>query len=177
MSNDAMNRPVNRSKREVHTGDMQVGQHADMDLSLDQQIVHGEGLPNIGEDNGKQMLADLAFFEEPVTIRIEENSGSDFPETHVPVQVNGKSAEVWMNGGWVAIGWLPVGVQLTTKRKYVEVLARSKSDSIRTEHEDGGVANPRNMVQRRTRSKYPLSIVEDKNPRGAEWLSRIVMGH
>ncbi len=174
---DALNRPVNTGKREKHTGDMLVGQKDDLDISLGQTLVHSEGLPNIGGDNDAQLMADLAFMEEPVTIRIEENSGSEFPETHVPVQVNGKSAEIWMNGGWVAIGWMPIGVPLTTKRKYVEVLARSKSDSINTQHDGADTERPRNTIQRRTRSKYPMSIIEDKNPRGAEWMTRIMMGH
>lgn len=176
---DALNNPVKRqyNRREVSTADMPIGQKADIDLN--DEIQHGESLieaaPDITKDEEYQ--AALAFMEEPITVRIEENSRSDFPETHVPCAVNGKGAEVWMNGQWVAMTWLPVNVPLTTKRKYVEVLARAKSDSIRTKHDDATVDRPQNKVERRSSSNYPLSIIEDRNPKGHEWLSRIMMGH
>lgn len=167
------------ARREIHTGDMQIGQKNDLDLSLDSDIIHGEGLPNIAHE--AELMAShhaaLAFMEEPVMIRIEENTRSDFPETHVPVQVNGEGAEVLQNGKWLKIGWLPIGVPLTTKRKFVEVLARSKSDSVRTVHDDATVDRPRNLTQRRSSAQYPMSILQDNNPRGHEWLSRIMMGH
>lgn len=179
--NDAKNSPVTRqyNRKEAHTGEMPVAQKSDIDMSLDSQIVHGEALANVSGDTeiNKGYMADLSFMEEPVTIRIEENSRSDFPETHVAVQVNGRSAEVFQNGQWLPIGWLPIGVPLITKRKYVEVLARAKSDSIKTQHDDATVATPRNTLQRRTSANYPLSIIQDNNPRGHEWLSRIMMGH
>lgn len=174
--NDAKNNSPTRvyNRKEVHTGDMEVGQKSDIDIGLDAQIVHGEGLPNLAD---QKFMTDLAFMEDPVTIRIEENSRSDFPETHVPVAVQGRNAQVFQNGQWLEIGWLPIGVPLITKRKFVEVLARAKSDSIRTNHEDANVERPRNTIARRTSSNYPLSVIHDANPRGHEWLSQIMMGH
>lgn len=176
---DAVNNPVKRqyNRKEIHTGDMEVGQKSDIDIT--DGVTHGESLIDVVGDIAKDgpYIAALDFMEEPVTIRIEENSRSDFPETHVPVQVNGKEAEVWQSGRWIAIGWLPIGVPLVTKRKYVEVLARSKSDSVKTVHDEATVERPRNTITRRTSSNYPLSIIEDKNPKGHEWLSRILMGH
>jgi hypothetical protein len=178
---DAVNNPVKRQyqRKEVSTADMDIGQRPNVDLEDLVNFIRGESIvDNVGEKPLLPEYADaLAFMEEPVTIRIEENSRSDFPETHVPVAVNGKEAEVLQNGQWLAIGWLPVGVPLTTKRKYVEVLARAKPDAIRTVHDDANVERPRNTVQRRTSSSYPLSVIRDDNPRGHEWLSRIMMGH
>lgn len=173
---DAKNNPVTRqyNRKEVNTGDMQIGQKSDIDISLDAQIVHGESIPNVSDE---KFLADLAFMEEPVTIRIEENSRSDFPETHVPVQVQGKEAEVLQNGRWLTIGWLPIGVELTTKRKYVEVLARAKSDAVKTSHDDATVERPQNKITRRSSANYPMSIIQDNSPRGHEWLSNIMRGH
>jgi hypothetical protein len=159
--------------RATHTADMPLTQKDDIDL--DSPIIHGEALPNMA-DNSAQM-ATLAFMEEPVTIRIEESGSSDFPETHVHVAVNGRGAEVHMNGQWVTMTWLPINQDLVTKRKYVEVLARSKSDNIKTRHEDANVDRPQNRVERRTKSNYPMAIIEDRNPRGAAWLSGILRGH
>lgn len=179
---DAINNPVKRqyNRKELHTDDMEIAQKPDIDLGFESQIIHGEELPTLDDmkSHAKQAHLDaLAFMEEPVTIRIEENSKSDFPETHVPVAVNGVEAEVFQNGRWVRIGWLPINVPLTTKRKYVEVLARSKPDNVRTQHDDATVERPRNTVTRRTSSAYPLSIIKDDNPKGHEWLSRIMMGY
>lgn len=176
---DAERNPVTRkyTRREVNTNDMPIEQKPDIDLSVDKPVQHGEVLVDVvGEVNDGHMEK-LAFMEEPVTIRIEENSRSDFPETCVPVAVQGKGAEVFTNGKWVEITWLPIGIPLVTKRKYVEVLARAKSDAIRTKHDNATVERPCNTVERRTSANYPLSIIEDRNPKGHEWLSGIMRGH
>ena len=174
---DAVANPVKRaySLKEIHTSDMPLTQKDDIDL--DGVIIHGEALANISNDAKSTYMANLAFNEEPMTILIEENSRSDFPETFVPVSVNGVGAEVFENGKWLSVGWLPIGREVTTKRKYVEVLARSKSDSVKTQHEDATIANPRNTVSRRTSANYPMSILEDRNPRGREWLTNVRMSH
>lgn len=164
------------ARKEISTDEFSLPQKNDIDLSLDKPLIHGEGLPNLTYE--QELVATLAFMEEPVMICIQESSsGGDFPETYVPVQVNGKGAEVMMNGKWVEMTWLPIGPRLITKRKYVEVLARSRSDSIKTMHEDATAANPRNWERRILKSAYPVSILEDKNPRGGEWFSRIMMSH
>jgi hypothetical protein len=173
---DAKNAPISRGRKEVNTGDMPIAQKGAVDLD---NIQRGESLIEVAPDITKddEYQAALAFMEEPVTIRIENNSNADFPETHVPCAVNGKGAEVFQNGQWIQMTWLPIGYPLIVKRKYVEVLARSKSDSIRTHHDDATVERPRNTLHRHSRSNYPLSIIEDKNPKGHEWLSRVLMGH
>src|SRR6267154_987667 len=125
---DAINRPVNRSKRETYTADMPLAQKDDVDLSLGSTIIHGESLPNLTDD--AELVQNLAFMEEPVTLRISASSGNKgVPESHVYVAVQGRGAEVMMNGKWCEITWLPIDVNLITKRKYVEVLARANPES------------------------------------------------
>lgn len=177
MSNATSNQQRRQTGRDINTGDMPLSQKSDIDLDL--PVQHGESLINVAGENSlnDDYQRELAFMEEPVTIRIEENSRSDFPETHVPVQVNGRGAEVMMNGKWTELTWVPINVVVTMKRKFVEVLARSKSESIKTQHDDANVERPRNLVQRRTSSNYPLSILQDDNPRGREWLQRIMLSH
>lgn len=167
-------------KKETHTGNMEIGQKPDIDITPGKTIDHGADLPNVTDGNGKLMADKLeqeAFMEEPVTIRIEENSRSDFPESHAPVQVNGRGAEVLVKDNWVSMTWVPIGQMLTIKRKYVEVLARAKSDSVRTQHDDGNVDRPRNTLTRRSSANYPMSIIHDPNPKGHEWMSRIMAGY
>lgn len=175
----ALHTPVKRAynRRETNSEDFPLGQKGDIDL--DGEIKHGESIEQVSFDINRQKehMAKLAFNEEPVTIIIEENSRSDNPETHVPVSVQGKEAEIFTNGQWVSIGWLPVNQALTTKRKYVEVLLRSKSDAIRTMHDDANIERPRNTVRRSTSSNYPVTILEDNNPLGREWVASIRREH
>ena len=172
-----METATRKYKRSIHSEDFPLSQKSDIDL--DQPIVHGEALANVSGDVSfaADYLSQLAFNEEPVTIIIEENQRSDFPETHVPVSVQGKGAELFTNGQWLEVGWLPIGSELITKRKYVEVLVRSKSDSIKTNHDDATVERPRNTVTRRTSANYPVTVLEDRNPLGREWIARIRMSH
>jgi len=178
---DASNNPVVRRNRKViDTGDIGVAQKSDIDLSLDSSIVHGESMVLVADDVNKNQdyYDQLKFNEEPVTILVAENSyGSDMPETHVPVSVNGKGAEILVNGKWIEVTWLPVNQELTTKRKYVENLVRSKSDTIRTKHDDATVEKPRNTISRTTSAKYPISILCDENPKSREWYSRLMANH
>jgi len=177
---DAANNPVKRqyNRKEVHTSDMPMSQKEDISMEFDKPLSHGEPLVHKASENVKsQYLEQLAFMEEPVTIMISENSRSDFPETHVSCHVNGKGAEVLMDGKWVEFGWLPIGPQLVVKRKYVEVLARSRSDAISTKVEGEDSEHPRNMTSRKTRENYPLSIIYDANPRGLQWLAAVRFNH
>ena len=164
-------------KRSIHTEDFPLGQKGDIDL--DKPVVHGESLANVSGDVNfaSDYLAKLAFNEEPVTIIIEENQRSDLPEPFVPSYVQGKGAEIFTNGQWLEVGWLPIGREIIVKRKYIENLVFSKSDSIRTIHDDATVERPRNSVTRRTSANYPITILEDRNPLGREWIAKIRMSH
>jgi len=178
---DAIQNPVKRqyNRKEIHTSDFPMADKADIDMSLGKELSHGEPQIHIASetmDNGH--FDQLAFMEEPVTISIEENSGNNQnPETHVPVFVNGKGAEVLVDGKWIDFGWLPIGMQLVVKRKYVEVLARSRSTSIATVHDDATVRMPRNDVRRTNRANYPLTIIHDSNPRGRDWIAAVRVNH
>ena len=57
----------------------------------------------------------------------------------------------------------------------MEVLARSKPESIDTRTGSSEEEQPRNEILRNTSSKYPFTVVEDNNPRGYDWLTRVLM--
>lgn len=113
----------------------------------------------------KDYLAEIAFMEEPVTIRIM-SSGGENPVSHYPVWVNGRGAEVLINGQWRTMTYLPVEQEITIKRKYVSVLARSKQDRIETDILDRQADNPRNIVNRRTSATCNFMVLHDPSPRG-----------
>lgn len=161
--------------REVNTAEMPIGQMPNVNLDsvggLDvrtNEVILPVDTPMINEEYDA-----IAFMEEPVTIRLEV-SGEKYAPTHVPVAVNGRGAEVLINGKWQLVHYVEVGRILTLKRKYVEVLARAKPTDIQTIHEDATVERPRNEVRRVTRAGHPMTIIHDDNPRGHAWLTRIM---
>lgn len=116
---------------------------------------------------------DLAFAEEPITVILNPSAEKNAP-TSFPVWVNGKGAEVFQNGRWDEIGYLPVGRPLIVKRKVMEVIIRAKLDSVTTMHEDATTERPSNRINRATSSVHSYSILEDKNPKGRAWAQEMI---
>lgn len=170
MSTDASNLPVRRPPQELHTGDIKIEQKPSIEDREDLENEIAVAPPDVLK---KDYQDQLAFMEEPVTIRVERSSEKYAPHC-IDCWCNGKGAEILMNGKWVETKAIPVGIPVTTKRKYIEILARSKITSVQTRHEDKTVEQPRNFVDRYTSSRAPFSVIEDKSPRGAEWLTNLV---
>jgi hypothetical protein len=66
-----------------------------------------------------------------------------------------------------------MGLVITTKRKYVEVLLGSKVTRFRPSTTTRTSTAPRNWVRKVTTSNVHVTIHEDKSPKGGEWLRRI----
>jgi hypothetical protein len=129
-------------------------------------VVTGERI-----ENG-DYLADLAFMDEPVTIRLEPSSDKN-AATAFPVWVNGRMAETCYEGRWIEIGYLPVGQVIVVKRKVLEVIIRAKIDTIHTKVREMESERPNNVIERYTSPLTGFSILEDANPRGAAWVSEL----
>lgn len=166
---DAINNPVKRQyNREKNTTEMHIGQRDSVDLDAPRE---SESIVALETAVNQDYISDLAFMEEPVTIRINKSAEKYAPNV-VDCWANGRGAEQFINGKWVVCGWLPVNAMVITKRKYVEVLARAKQDSIQTrvvKHED----HEENHADRYTSLKYPFSPIND-SARGAAWLDKIL---
>ena len=117
----------------------------------------------IVESNGLDMVYfdELAFMEEKITIRLEPSADRYSPK-FIDVAVNGR------------IEWLEVGKPIQVARKYIEVLARAKSDTFITIAPNTNDENPVNMISRNTSQKYPFSVIKDPNPRGYQWLTTVL---
>jgi len=166
---DASNAPVRRARTELHTDDIEIAQKPiieSRDDLIDEIVIAPEVLQKEYQDA-------LAFAEEPVTIRVERSS-EKFAPKFIDLWCNGKGAELLMNGKWVETKVIPVGVPVTTKRKYVEILARSKVDSIETHSGKKDEHSEINEIERHTSSKAPFSVIMDRNPKGAAWLTGLV---
>lgn len=162
-------------KPDTNTSDIKQMQPSDIILPASGVIPRGEQIEVLDKPLTDDYAAALAFNEEPVAIMIEPGQEENSPRV-IDVWVNGKGAEVLdpQTGRWNEINCLPVGGVITTKRKYVEVLARAKLDKVSTKHDDATVANPENRVVRTTSRRAVFQVMNDPSPRGREWLTRLM---
>jgi len=143
-------------KQEFDASSVQLGQQDDILLvgvdepdhnrvkGMDPAILH------------KRYLDALAFMEEEMTIIVNETTDKN-AENPVFAGVNGQQV------------YFPRGIPCRTKRKFVDSLI-VKSTNVSTPEiqlQNG----ERSFAIRQTSSlKYPFMVIEDKNPKGNEWL-------
>ena len=149
----------------AHTADMPVGQQGAGKLvmpGLDEVLVREQvEIEPVVTSLTKNDFDTIMFMEELVKVRIEPLMEKN-PRKMVDLYVNGVPE------------WVPVGRPWIMRRKYVEVLARSKPMSIQTKHEQPEESlDPQNEVIRSTSAQFPFSVLQD-TPRGIEWLNNIM---
>lgn len=159
-------------REKLHTSDIKIEQKGPI---VDQLLA--DRAPEIVRADPsvmKEVAANLAFMDEPMEIRLEPSAEKNAPPSY-PVWVNGVGAECLMaDGKWRSITYLPVGVQLITKRKYVAVLVTAKYDAVTTEHDEPGAHEyVQNRINRQTSASVAFSVIEDKNPKGGAWLTEL----
>src|SRR5688572_27922351 len=135
------------AKAALRTDDVAIDQPRPIEDDEDRKTIIQADLTAVGS---KEYLERLAAGEEPVEMRIEPSTDQNAPHSYY-CAVNGKGAECLSPAGeWVPIDWVPVGQNLTMKRKYVEVLVRAKRDRVTTDHGEANVAEPHNRIVRHT---------------------------
>jgi hypothetical protein len=150
----------------AHTAEMSVGQQGAGRLvmpNLDEVLVREapEIEPIVDTSLTMDALGDIMFMEELVKIRVEPLQEKN-PRKLIDLYVNGVAE------------WVPVGRPWIMRRKYVEVLARSKPINVQTKHESAEESlNPQNEIVRTTSSQFPFSVLQD-TPRGIAWLNKIM---
>jgi len=172
---DAQNAPIRRRQASVESTQFPLGQKDPIDMG---EALPGAKAPEVPaiEAIHAEALVDgraeaLAFNEEPVEVMVYPSSEENAPLT-VPCWVNGRGAEVFQNGRWNVLGFLPVGLRVITRRKYAEVLLRAKKDKISTDHQGTEVERPQNKVHRVSSAVANIQVITDKNPKGVEWVRR-----
>lgn len=159
--------------RELNSDDIKIEQKAPIDLDAD-----------LGDREGDIVLADTAvmeeeyldklkFMEEPVTVRLQQNAEKNAAMAF-PFWNNGKPSEVFQNGRWQEVGYLPVGRPLIIKRKILEQIIRARVDSVTTEILNRESDRPENRAVRFTSPVHSYSILKDDNPRGAAWATELM---
>lgn len=101
------------------------------------------------------------FMAEPVVIEIHTSTDKNAP-THALVGVNGEQV------------WLPRGQRIRIPRRFVERLARSQSVAYKTERNRDMDADVAMDTHKTTAMDYGFSVLRDPNPKGDQWLRRVV---
>jgi hypothetical protein len=116
--------------------------------------------PIVNQEFDETILTE-AFMDEKMVIEV---SPSPNEEDHpcVILNVNGTAHPIWR------------GYPVETKRKYVEVLARSKETKYKQPPRDMGDPEKGNALVGRTALCYPFQVLEDKNPKGRAWLAAVL---
>lgn len=131
-----------------------------------------EVVDRISEDE----LESMAFLEEPVKIYIYRHTDpaySDILSTDY-IANQGVPAQVLFKNGWVPMGYLPRGQAVYVKRKTVAQIAGAKVDTFKTQVEEPVNQDPINRTIPITTASFSFQVVEDRNPKGAAWLERIL---
>ena len=146
----------------IDTGDLQIGP-GDGDVTMSQagKMEH----PDIQVETkplNHEKAAELAFMEELMTVRVADTTD---PEEGVCISV-------W---NWGRHQLFIRGQDVTCKRKFVEVLARAKPTSYANVEFTESDGSRSIKWPKRTGARYPFQVVRDDNPRGPEWLRRVLM--
>lgn len=150
-------------KTEVHSEDFTPAQRPVVDLSLDTDLTiirENEDIVTEISSVNKSYLDELAFMEETLTIQLSPSSEKNAPNV-VSASVNGVTI------------WIEVGEPTEVKRKFVEVLARCKSDAIDTVVKTMQNGDSVNQFTRSTSNKHPFSVLHDPSSRGYEWITQL----
>lgn len=137
-----------------------------------EDIVIVEKLPST------EYAEELKFAEEPVTCILNASSDVKAPK-YVYCCIEGVGAEVWdeKSKRWLRFKYVPVNRRLTIKRKYLEVLARSRVDSYSTrEVSPTPLANHDGYaLEGTTVQASPFIVTHDPSgERGHQWLQRVL---
>lgn len=149
---------------ELNTADIAPKQKREIKLDLETDLTkvrQNEDIIIAGGAIDMDYLAELAFMEEKVTIRLERTSEKNAPG-FIDISVNGRTE------------WMEKGKPISIARKYVEVLARCKSDMFETVAPNAESGEIINRLSRNTLQKHPFTVISDPNPRGYDWLTNIL---
>lgn len=151
------------ARREMTPDDMPHRAIPPVDLSAGMQSRGDDTILQVDRPMSMNEVEALAFAEQEVQIRMEQDPMDERPVLYYPFGVNGQT-----------IGVRP-GAITTVKRKYLEVMLRSNQYRVNTQAPKPGDADETNLIHRRPVRRFMLSIIHDPDPRGPEWAQRCVL--
>jgi hypothetical protein len=152
------------TKGYTDTTELQQGQNQSHDMPASGPIDRTEFLDNfeiLDREVPKAALDAAAFFEEELEVEIlpTENPNA---EAVIQLQCNGVNQ------------FLVRGVPAFIKRKYVEILARAKTENVATPEFIDANGNRSTRVTKSQGLRYPFRVLQDRNPQGRAWLENVM---
>lgn len=136
--------------------------------------VDRQNVIRVAKELREKELEEAAFNEDPIKIRIAKSNEKYASKTTELIAINGVKAELLGPKGWLQVGYLPRGVEIITKRKYVEVIAMAHIENVTLDAIERKEPDKNDPEFTKTWT-LPFQVVEDRNqPKGAEWLSRLL---
>ena len=149
---------MGRPRMQADTRNMNVGQSPDIILNDGTLATGGLIVEPVAGSMNKSYLDELAFNEEEMVVMVNETSDE-----------NAENPVIVGNGGVFAQFFR--GQATVAKRKFVDCLI-VKSGRVTTPETLNGAGERTNVIRQQSAHKYPFMVVEDKNPKGREWLTR-----
>lgn len=145
--------------RPVYSDETQPNQVADIILKDGTLATSGNTIEAISADAlGTDRLAALAFMEEEITVMVQETADEN-AENPVMVGCNGIFKQFFR------------GQPTLAKRKFVDCLI-VKTGRVTTPETQNGAGERTYAIRQQSAHKYPFMLIEDRNPKGKEWLTR-----
>ena len=159
-----MQKPPRNTRNALDTNDHQQGQNQSHDMPSDRPIERSDFVDQfevIDTPVPKDTLAAHAFFEELVEIEIP-STGAVEEEAVIQLSCNNVNQFILRD------------VPTMVRRKYVEILARAKTENITTPEYQDANGNRATRVKKAQGLRYPFRIISDSNPLGASWLKNVL---
>lgn len=151
-------------RKEIHSTDHVIGRERDVDIPVDGDIaeIGPDSIETLEGPEAMNKAKALAFNEEKIKVMVHESTQQG-DSAIVRSAVNGKQQ------------FIIRGVVQEIRRKYVETLARARRTVYKQIiHVNESTGNVVQKMVPSTSLANPFSVIEDRNPAGAEWLRKIL---
>lgn len=152
------------ARKPIDTTNMQQGQNQSYDMPASGPIDKSDFYDDfeiIETAQPKEAMAKEAFYEELVEVEILPTDKPN-AEQVIPLCCNGVNQ------------FLVRGIPTVVKRKFVEILARAKSEMITTPEYVDGNGDRATRILKTQGLRYPFRVLRDNNPIGREWLETVM---
>jgi hypothetical protein len=150
--------------RRIDTNELQVGQEQSFNMPASGAIKHSDFHDNfevVDDPMWKDQAELMAFMEELVEIVVSEDNHPN-AEQVINLSVNGINQFVFR------------GKPQVIKRKYIEVLARSRPESLSTPEYTDANGNRATRIVKAHTLRFPFRVIKDMNPKGGRWVENLL---
>jgi len=149
-------------KRKVlDTNDHEIGQAGVVTMSsTGEALLEKPEIQVVDGPRGMEKAKILAFMDETVMVEVATTTDKFEPQF----------VQLWNDG---RIQVIPRGIPTPVKRKYIEVLARMKTDTFRNEEFRDMDGNNAVRYPKTTGLRYPFAVIDDSEA-GRKWLRGIL---